>query len=75
MRLPYMAANTVKARSRFKTFTQIEKLKIISDVAQALKVAHSKGVFHRNVKPENIFILNDGTAQLGNFNFAWFAKA
>lgn len=71
---PYMAANTVKARSHFKTFTQIEKLKIISDVAQALKVAHSKGVFHRNVNPENIFILNDGTAQLGNFNFAWFAK-
>lgn len=69
---PYMAASTVKARSRFKTFTQVEKLKIISDVAQALKVAHDKKVIHRNVSPENIFVLGDGTAQLGNFNLAWF---
>lgn len=65
---------TLKAKLRTRTFLQMEKLKIITDIAKALKTAHEKRIIHRNVCPENIFILNDGTAQLGNFNAAWFAR-
>ena len=65
---------TLKAKLRNHTFLQIEKLKIITDIAKALKTAHDKNIYHRAVCPENIFILNDGTAQLGNFNTAWFVE-
>ena len=62
---------TLKAKLRTRTFLQIEKFKIITDIAKALKTAHEECIFHRAVSPENIYILNDGTAQLGNFNSAW----
>lgn len=63
---------TLKAKLRNRTFLQIEKFKIITDVANALKTAHEQNIFHRAVSPESIYILNDGTAQLGDFNSAWF---
>lgn len=65
---------TLKARLRTRTFLQLEKLKIINDVAKALQTAHEQQIYHRGVCPENIFILNDGTAQLGNFSTAWFSQ-
>lgn len=34
-------------------------LKVIIEVANALKVAHSQGILHRDISPENIMILND----------------
>ena len=70
----YMDDCTLKAMLRKKTFTQLEKIKIIDDIAHALKAAHSVPVYHRNVTPENIFILNDGNAALGNFGKAWFIE-
>ena len=55
----YMDDRTLKSILRMKTLTQMEKVKIIVDIANALKVAHDNGVYHRDVCPANIFILND----------------
>ncbi len=44
---------------------------ILRDVASALAFAHSKGVVHRDVKPENIFLeAGSGRALLSDFGIA-----
>ena len=42
----------------------------IKQVAAALGYAHSKGIVHRDVKPENIMFREDGTAVLTDFGIA-----
>jgi serine/threonine-protein kinase len=49
-------------------------LGIIRDVARGLAHAHSKGVLHRDVKPENILIFRDRHAALCDFGVSRFAK-
>ena len=43
---------------------------IIYSVAEALKYAHSKGILHRDVSPDNIFLCNDGKVKLIDFGAA-----
>jgi serine/threonine-protein kinase len=50
-------------------------LAIIRDVAAGLAHAHGKGVFHRDVKPENVMIFADRRAALGDFGVSRFAHA
>lgn len=70
----YIEECTLRAKLRQKTFTQLEKLRIILDIARALKEAHSKNVFHRDVCPENIYILSSDTAALANFGHSWYSE-
>jgi len=44
-----------------------DALRIIREVADAVRFAHSKGVVHRDLKPENILIGEDGHARVLDF--------
>ncbi len=43
---------------------------ILEQVAHGLSYAHSMNVIHRDVKPDNIFILKDGTVKITDFGIA-----
>lgn len=44
--------------------------RILRDLALALHAAHDVGIVHRDVKPENVFITDDGRAVLADFGIA-----
>ena len=46
------------------------KLKIIAEIAAILDYAHSQGVLHRDVKPENVAIDDDGGVHVFDFGIA-----
>lgn len=49
-------------------------LNIVKQVASALDYAHARGVIHRDVKPDNIALLEDGIVKLTDFGIARLAN-
>jgi serine/threonine protein kinase len=47
-----------------------EKISWLGDLARALNTAHSRGMIHRDVKPENVMIRRDGVLKVLDFGVA-----
>ena len=45
-------------------------VKIAKQIAQALETAHKNNIIHRDIKPHNIIITEDGTAKVTDFGIA-----
>jgi formylglycine-generating enzyme required for sulfatase activity len=51
-----------QARTQNKSWTLVEVLQLLGQVASALDVAHGRGIAHRDIKPANLFVLGDAHA-------------
>ena len=40
-------------------------------IAQGLAAAHEKGIVHRDLRPESVFVTWDGRAKIFDFGFSW----
>ncbi|MBS5433196.1 MAG: Stk1 family PASTA domain-containing Ser/Thr kinase [Firmicutes bacterium] len=47
-----------------------EVLHFSKQISKALAHAHERGIIHRDIKPQNIMLLRDGTIKVGDFGIA-----
>ncbi len=51
-----------------------ESLYFIIQILRALQHAHDKGIVHRDIKPQNIMLLENGTIKVADFGIARFSR-
>ena len=70
--MPFVDGESLRDRlRREKQLSVEESLRIAREAAQALHYAHTHGVIHRDVKPENILLLaGDGSTLVADFGVA-----
>ncbi len=60
--------------SQQKTVNWKDTVHFIHQILSALQHAHSKGVIHRDIKPQNIMLFKDGTIKVTDFGIARFSR-
>ncbi|WP_420630477.1 protein kinase domain-containing protein [Candidatus Leptofilum sp.] len=60
-------------RAREAWLPALEAARLVRELCGALDYAHSKGIIHRDVKPSNIMLDEDGRSYLTDFGLAWLA--
>ncbi len=74
--VPYIANEFIKGQNLkqvldFRSSVPIEEaVDYMIQLASALDYAHSHGIVHRDVKPDNLYVMGDGTIKLGDFGIA-----
>jgi eukaryotic-like serine/threonine-protein kinase len=78
---PYIAMEFLRGQSLQQRMqggtppTLVQKLDIVTQLLTGLHYAHEQGIVHRDVKPANIWLLEDGTVKLLDFGIAKIAAS
>lgn len=73
--LQYVDGETLRARFARGKLSPVEAARVARDLCAALDALHSSGIFHRDVKPDNIILAKWGRAVLLDFGSATAAAA
>ena len=74
--MAYMAMEFLKGKdlsqycSKNKLLQPKQALKVVLSVAEALNYAHRNGVVHRDIKPDNIILLENNRVKVADFGIA-----
>ncbi len=73
--MKYIEGETLKARMKRGPLTPAEIQAIVQAVGDALAYAHRQGILHRDVKPSNVLLAQNGRIYLADFGLARMAQA
>ena len=68
--MEYLPGGTLKQLIGSKDMEPERAWSVLREMAEALAEVHKMGIIHRDIKPDNILLRNDGTAVLGDFGVA-----
>ncbi len=79
-RLQYIVMEYVEGITLKEYIQQQNKIKIrealyfVMQILRALQHAHDKGIVHRDIKPQNIMLISNGTIKVTDFGIAMFSR-
>ena len=65
-----LEGETLRGKLDGSTVTQRQAVDWCLQIAKGLSAAHGKGVVHRDLKPDNVFVSNDGHVKILDFGLA-----
>lgn len=70
--MPYLDGRSLRDRMKSEAIPlfESEAIQIACMILQGLKSVHAKGMLHRDIKPDNVFITTEGRASLIDFGSA-----
>lgn len=69
--MEYVPGDTLKSLIKEKKKIPLaDAVHIAGEIAEALSAAHSKGIVHCDIKPQNILMMADGHAKIADFGIA-----
>ena len=69
--MEYLEGETLKSRiSRTGPLTTDEAVRVLSALCDAVEYAHARQIVHRDIKPDNIHLLPDGSVKITDFGIA-----